>query len=268
MRQKTVPLSETGIIILIDSHAHYDDEKFDQDRDAILKKCAEEGVTHIINAGTDVKTSEISVSLAGRYPFVYAAVGVHPHETSGLDNDAVEKIKTLALKKKVVAIGEIGLDYHYDFSPREVQKEWFAEQIALARSLKLPVVIHDRESHQDILDIVRAEKGFETGGVFHCFSGSKEMAREVLSLGFKIGIGGSVTFKKARKPIEVVQYAPLDMLLTETDCPYMTPEPYRGQRNWSGFIKLVLSKIAEIKKIDYKAAEEATTTNAINLFRL
>ena len=198
---KDRPFAGNGDNILIDSHVHYDDEKFDQDRDAILKKCAEEGVTHIINAGTDVKTSEISVSLAGRYPFVYAAVGVHPHETSGLDNDAVEKIKTLALKKKVVAIGEIGLDYHYDFSPKEVQKEWFAEQIALARALKLPIVIHDRESHQDILDIVKAEKGFETGGVFHCFSGSKEMAREVMSLGFKIGIGGSVTFKKARKRI-------------------------------------------------------------------
>lgn len=253
---------------MIDSHAHYDDEKFDIDRDEILKECVNQGVTHIINAGCNVESSEKSIALSRQYPFVYAAIGVHPHDALSCNSNTLNTLTTLSKESKVVAIGEIGLDYHYDLSPREVQREWFSQQIALARRLKLPIIIHDRESHQDVLDIVRAEKGYEVGGVFHCFSGSKDMAREILELGFKIGIGGALTFKNARKPIEVVRYTPLDMLLVETDCPYMTPEPYRGQRNWSGLIKLVLNKFAEIKEIDYREAEEATSNNAINLFRL
>ena len=149
-----------------------------------------------------------------------------------------------------------------------MQREWFAKQIALARKLKLPIIIHDRESHKDVLDILKSEKAGEVGGVFHCFSGSKEMAREVLNLGFKIGLGGAITFKNAQKPIEVLRYVPLVMLLVETDCTYMTPEPHRGKRNWSGYIELVLNKISEIKEIDYALAEEATTNNAIHLFKL
>jgi TatD DNase family protein len=253
---------------LIDSHAHYDGEKYDIDRDEILRKCADEGVTHIINAGCDIESSKESISLAAKYPYVYAAVGVHPHEALSCDENTIQALTGLTGENKVVAIGEIGLDYHYDFSPREVQREWFAKQIALARSLKLPIIIHDRESHRDVLDIVKAEKGYEAGGVFHCFSGSKEMAREVLDMGFRIGIGGALTFKNAHKPIEVVKYTPLDMLLVETDCPYMTPEPYRGQRNWSGLIRFVLSKMADIKEVDYSVAEEATSNNAIHLFNL
>lgn len=253
---------------MIDSHAHYDDDKYDLDRDEILRKCADEGVTHIINAGCDIESSISSIALAAKYPFVYAAVGVHPHEASSCDENTIQALNDLSRENKVVAIGEIGLDYHYDFSPREVQRELFAKQIALARSLQLPIIIHDRESHRDVLDIVKAEKGYEAGGVFHCFSGSREMAREVLDMGFRIGIGGALTFKNAHKPIEVVKYTPLDMLLVETDCPYMTPEPYRGQRNWSGLIRRVLSKIAEIKEIDEPVAEEATANNAIHLFKL
>lgn len=253
---------------MIDSHAHYDDEKFDLDRDEILTQCVNHGVTHIINAGCDLKSSEACIDLSRKYPFMYAAVGVHPHEASSCGENTLEALTAMTGEKKVVAIGEIGLDYHYDFSPREVQREWFAQQIALARKLKLPIIIHDREAHKDILDIVRAEKGYEVGGVFHCFSGSREMAREVLEMGFRIGIGGALTFKNAHKPIEVVRYTPLDMLLVETDCPYMTPEPYRGQRNWSGLIKHVLNKIAEIKAIDYIDAEDATSNNAIRLFKL
>lgn len=253
---------------MIDSHAHYDDEKFDLDRDEMLTQCVNHGVTHIINAGCDLKSSEACIDLSRKYPFMYAAVGVHPHEASSCEENTLEALTTMTGEKKVVAIGEIGLDYHYDFSPREVQREWFAKQIALARSLKLPIIIHDREAHKDVLDIVRAEKGYEVGGVFHCFSGSREMAREVLEMGFNIGIGGALTFKNAHKPIEVVRYTPLDMLLVETDCPYMTPEPYRGQRNWSGLIKHVLNKIAEIKAIDYIDAEDATSNNAIRLFKL
>ena len=252
---------------MIDSHAHYDDEKFDADRGDILQKCAESGVTHIINAGSNVDSSRKSIELSRQYPFVYAAVGVHPQDALSCGPRTIEQLTALSKEPKVVAIGEIGLDYHYDdAAPREIQKEWFARQIALAVDLKLPIIIHDREAHLDVLDIVRAEKGHEAGGVFHCFSGSREMAREVLDLGFKIGIGGALTFKKARKPLEVVQYTPLDMLLVETDCPYMAPEPYRGKRNWSGLIKIVLNKIAELKGIDYETAEKATSDNAIKLF--
>lgn len=253
---------------MIDSHAHYDDKKFDLDRDQVLSDCIANGVTHIVNAGSDVKSSIKSIELAKKYPFIYAAVGVHPHEVSKAEPDTIDVLTELSRKEKVVAIGEIGLDYYYDFSPREAQRDWFARQIALARKLKLPIIIHDRESHKDVLDIIRSENGSDVGGVFHCFSGSKEMAREVLDLGFKIGIGGALTFKNARKPIEVVQYTPLDMLLVETDCPYMAPEPFRGKRNWSGLIKYILEKVSEIKHIDYILAENQTTINAIKLFKL
>lgn len=253
---------------MIDSHAHYDDEKFDMDRDQVLLDCISHGITHIVNAGSNIESSKKSIDLAKKYPFVYAAVGVHPHDALECDKNTIDTLKSLSGADKIVAIGEIGLDYHYDFSPREVQREWFARQIALARELKLPIIIHDRESHKDILDIIKSEKGNEVGGVFHCFSGSQEMAREVLDLGFKIGLGGAITFKNAKRPIEVLRYAPLDMLLVETDCPYMTPEPHRGKRNWSGYIELVLKKISEVKEIDYALAEEATSNNAIHLFKL
>jgi TatD DNase family protein len=253
---------------LIDSHAHYDDERFDKDRHQILQDCISNGVTHIVNAGSNIESSKKSIELAKRYPFVYAAVGVHPHDAIKCDINTIDTLKLLSKADKVVAIGEIGLDYHYDFSPREVQRTWFARQIALARDLKLPIIIHDRESYKDILDIIKSEKANEVGGVFHCFSGSREMAREVLNLGFRIGLGGAITFKNARKPVEVLRYVPLDMLLVETDCPYMAPEPHRGKRNWSGYIKYILEKISEVKKIDYTLAEEATSNNAIHLFKL
>ena len=254
--------------MLFDSHAHLDDERFDSDRQALIESLPGRGISYVVNVGADMESSRRSIELSEQYPFIYAAVGVHPHEASGCSENTLDEIKALAGKEKVVAIGEIGLDYHYDFSPRDVQKEVFAKQIALARELNLPIIVHDRESHRDVLDILKSERAYETGGVLHCFSGSVEMAREAFELGFKIGIGGAVTFKNARKSIEVVQFAPLDMLLVETDCPYMTPEPYRGRRNWSGYIKLILQKMAEIKGIDYSEIEEATTNNAKRLFRV
>lgn len=253
---------------MIDSHAHYDDKAFDADRDEILEKCRQNNVTHIINAGSNLNSSAKGIEMARKYPFIYAAVGIHPHDSARCNDKTLDLLKALAGNKKVVAIGEIGLDYHYDFSPRDVQREWLAKQIGLAKSLMLPIIIHDREAHKDILDIIKAENGYETGGVFHCFSGSAEMAREVMNLGFKLGIGGTITFKNARKIIEVVNFAPMDMLLVETDCPYLAPEPYRGKRNWSGLIKFVLNKISEIKNVSYETAEEATSLNAINLFKL
>jgi TatD DNase family protein len=253
---------------MIDSHAHYDNEMFDPDREEIIEKAIEAGVTHIINAGCDIKSSQFSIELAEKFPQIYAAVGVHPHEASTCDGTTIDTLKSLAGHRKVKAIGEIGLDYHYDFSPREVQKQWFASQLRLAQSLKLPVIIHNRESHRDVLDIVKAERMNGLTGVFHCFSGSVEMARELLNLGFYIGIGGAVTFKKAQKPVEVVQYCPLDRLLIETDCPYMTPEPHRGKRNWSGYLVHVIDRIALIKGIKPVEVISATTRNAMDLFCL
>ena len=253
---------------MIDSHTHYDSEQFDPDRDDIINQAVLAGVTHIINAGCDIKSSEFSIMLSKRHEAVYAAVGVHPHEASTCDANTIDTLKILSREPKVVAIGEIGLDYHYDFSPREVQKEWFAKQIALAVELKLPIIIHDRESHQDVIDIVKAMKTDTIGGVFHCFSGSTEMAREILELGLHIGIGGPVTFKKARKPVEVVQFIPLERILIETDCPYLAPEPYRGRRNWSGYLTSIIDKIAEIKGINYCEVERITAENAKSLFKL
>lgn len=253
---------------MIDSHAHYDDEQFDADRDDIIRKAVEAGVTHIINPGCDVESSRQAILLARKHPEVFAAVGVHPHQAASCNEKTLSGIEALAREEKVVAIGEIGLDYHYDFSPREVQKEWFSKQVALAGKLGLPIIVHDRESHQDVLDIVKAFRSELTTGVFHCFSGSVEMAREVLDMGFYIGIGGSLTFKKARKPVEVVQYAPLDRLLIETDCPYLAPEPYRGRRNWSGYLKHVIERIAAIKGMAYDAVEWQTSDNARALFGL
>ena len=253
---------------MIDSHAHYDDGRFDADRDDVIRKAVEAGVTHIINPGCDVESSEHAIALSKKHPEVFAAVGVHPHEASSCDEKTLSRIEILSGEEKVVAIGEIGLDYHYDFSPRKIQKELFSKQVALAGKLGLPVIIHNRESHQDVLDIVKAFRSDNITGVFHCFSGSVEMAREVLNLGFYIGIGGSVTFKNARRPAEVVEYTPMDRLLIETDCPYLAPEPFRGRRNWSGYLNYIIDRIADIKGIEYNEVELKTSDNARLLFGL
>jgi len=253
---------------MIDSHAHYDDEQFDADRDEIILKAVEAGVTGIINAGCDVESSRLAIALSEKHREVYAAVGVHPHEVSSCDENTLSVIEELAKCNKVVAIGEIGLDYHYDFSPRDLQKEWFSKQLELAAKLGMPVIIHDRESHQDVLDIVKSFRSQNITGVFHCFSGSVEMAREVLGLGFYLGIGGSLTFRNARKPADVVKYAPMDRLLVETDCPYLAPEPHRGKRNWSGYLPYVIEKIASIKDMEYSEVERITSDNARRLFSL
>lgn len=253
---------------MIDSHAHYNDEQFDHDRDEIIRRAVESGVTHIINAGSNISSSRMSIELSKRHEAVFAAVGVHPHEASSCGEDTIETLKTLASAPKVAAIGEIGLDYHYDYSPRETQREWFAKQLELALELNMPVIIHDREAHRDVLDAVKAFKSDGIRGVFHCFSGGVEMAREVLNLGFHIGIGGPLTFRNAKKPAEVIRFAPMDRILIETDCPYLAPEPYRGKRNWSGYLPAVIEKIASIKDIDYNEVERLTAENAISLFNL
>lgn len=253
---------------MIDSHAHYDDAQFENDRDDVIRQAVEAGVTHIINAGSDLMSSKLSIELSKRHREVFAAVGFHPHDASSCSEENLLAIEELSREEKVVAIGEIGLDYHYDFSPRDTQKEWFARQIALAAKLRLPIIIHNRESHQDMLDIVKAFRSENITGVFHCFSGSVEMARELLDMGFYIGIGGPVTFKNASRPVEVVRYVPADRLLMETDCPYLAPEPHRGKRNWSGYLKYIIDKIAVIKGIDYNETERITSENARLLFGL
>ena len=253
---------------MIDSHAHYDNNRFDADRDDILETAFRSGVTHIVNPGCDLESSLAAIAMAERHAHVFAAVGFHPHEADKCAAGDLERLEALCAHPKVVAVGEIGLDYHYDFSPRPVQQAVLRAHISLARRVGKPVILHDREAHKDVLDIVRAERAHEAGGVFHCWSGSRETAEEALKMGFHIGIGGSVTFRNAHRLQDVAAHIPEDRLLIETDCPYMTPEPYRGQRNWSGMMVHVLEKLALLRGTTVEALERITAENAIRLFGL
>lgn len=250
---------------IFDTHAHYDDSRFDEDRDSLISSLIDKGISHIINCGCDFKSSLTTVALSEKYDFIYAAVGVHAHEAEEVTERDLEEIIKLYNNEKVVAVGEIGLDYHYDFSPRERQKEIFEKQLVLAKELDLPVIVHDRESHEDTMNLLKKHR---PKGVVHCFSGSAEMAKEVVKLGMYIGIGGAVTFKNAKKPVEVVEYLPLDRLLLETDAPYMTPVPFRGQRCDSSHIAYTAEKIAEIKGIDAQELIDICNENAKRLFSI
>lgn len=250
---------------IFDTHAHYDDPRFDEDRDELLSTLSQKGVIHIVNCGCDLKSSLTTVALTENYSFIYAAVGVHAHEAEEATESDLNEIKKLYSNEKVVAVGEIGLDYHYDFSPRERQLEIFERQLILANKLDLPVIVHDREAHEDTMNLLKRHK---PKGVVHCFSGSAEMAKEIVKLGMYIGIGGAVTFKNAKKPVEVVEYLPLDRLLLETDAPYMTPVPFRGQRCDSSYIAYTAEKIAEIKDIDVQELIDICNENAKRLFRI
>ncbi len=250
---------------IFDTHAHYDDSRFDEDRDELLSSLSEKGVSRIVNCGCDLKSSLSTLALTEKYSFVYAAIGVHAHEAEEATESDLEEIEKLYENKKVVAVGEIGLDYHYDFSPRERQLEIFERQLIVANKLDLPVIVHDREAHEDTMSLLKKHK---PKGVVHCFSGSAEMAKEIVKLGMYIGIGGAVTFKNAKKPVEVVEYLPLDRLLLETDAPYMTPVPFRGQRCDSGHIAYTAEKIAEIKGIDVQELIDICNENAKRLFNI
>ena len=247
---------------------HFDDEQFDNDRAEVLQRIRQQGVVRVVNPASNLASARRCIQLADEYDFIYTAVGVHPHDASEFSEETLAALRGLAGHKKVVAIGEVGLDYHYDFSPRAVQKECLAAHVALALELKLPLILHDRESHQDILDILRAEKAHAAGGVFHCFTGSVEMAKEVLDMGFYIALGGAVTFKNARKPVEVAAYVPADRLLVETDSPYMAPVPYRGKRNDSGYLKEIINTLAAIRKTEPDQLALTTAENANRLFGL
>jgi len=254
--------------MLFDTHAHYDDEYFDNDRDAVLAEAYDKGVKYILSASSDIESCRKNISLSQKFDFVYASVGIHPHNVAGLRDDVIAELRGLAECRRVVAVGEIGLDYYYDNAPREEQKSWFAKQLSFAAEIKKPVIIHDRDAHKDTLDIVKAENARDIGGVFHCFSGSVEMAKEVLNNNFYISVGGVVTFKNARRTREVVEYVPMDRLLLETDSPYLTPEPWRGKRNDSRYLYLIAEKVAEIKGRPVEEIEEITTENAKNLFNI
>lgn len=245
--------------MLFDTHAHYDDERFDPDRDEILSKMRENGVGLIVDPASDIASAKKAQQIAHDFDLVYFTAGVHPHEAAGVSETYLDDIRKLSADPKCVAVGEIGLDYHYDFSPRYVQKRVYAQQLELARELKLPAVIHEREAVQDNLDILKAHPGVR--GVVHCYSGSWETARVLLDMGLYLGFTGVVTFKNARRCIEVVERMPLERMLIETDSPYMAPVPHRGERNSSLFVHLVAEKIAEIRGMSAEDVARITTEN-------
>lgn len=249
-----------------DSHAHYDDPRFNDDRFSALESLSKNGISNIVNVGSDIKTSKQSVSLAEKYPFVYAAVGVHPHEVKNMNEATLAEIARLSEHKKAVAIGEIGLDYYYDNSPREAQRFWFKKQMKLSRELNLPVIIHSRDATEDTIKICRENK--VCGGVIHCFSGSAETAKIFLDLGYYISFAGPVTFKNAKALPEVAKMVPDDRLLIETDSPYMAPEPHRGERNCSVYVKCVAEKIAQLRGTDAEHIAKITSDNAKALFKI
>ena len=248
---------------IFDSHAHYTDKAFNDDRENMLGSLKESGICGVINCGADLESSKESQNLSKEYDYIFFACGVHPEEVDGLPENYIEFLRKMAQDKKCVAIGEIGLDYYWRQDNKDLQKKVFEEQLLLAKELDLPVIIHDREAHEDTLNILKKHK---PKGVLHCFSGSVEIAKEVLKLGMYIGLGGAVTFKNAKKPVEVAEMLPLDRLLLETDCPYMAPVPMRGKRNNSAYIQYVAEKIGEIKGLHPQEITDEATENTKKLF--
>lgn len=254
-----------------DTHAHYDDEKFDEDRYEVIQGVHQDGVDTIVNVGASIDTSIASVNLARRYDYVYASVGVHPSEIMDVNDGYIDTLESLIKdnRSRVVAVGEIGLDYYYDDAPpHKMQRKFFVEQIDLARRMKLPVIIHDRDAHKDTLDVIREENVGDIGGIVHCFSGSSEMAAEVIKQGLYIAIGGVITFKNAKKLVDVVKMIPEDRLLIETDLPYLAPEPFRGSRNTSANLKYVVEKIANIRCDTPLHIAKITTDNAKRVYKI
>lgn len=251
--------------MIFDTHAHYDSEQFDEDREALLSGLPAEGVGTVINVGATLDGCRASLEFAEKYPFMYAAVGVHPDEVGALNEETFEWLKKAAQSPRVVVIGEIGLDYHWNIEPQEVQKKWFIRQLDLARELDLPVNIHSRDAAQDTMDIMK-EHAQGLRGIIHCYSYSREMAEEYVKMGFHIGIGGVVTFKNSKKLKNVAASIPLERIVLETDCPYMAPTPYRGKRNNSAYIDRVADEIASLRGLTKEEVLTATEQNAMRLF--
>lgn len=255
--------------MLFDTHTHLDADRFNEDREDVIARSRKEGIKYILNPGANLKTSIEAVNIANQNERIYAAVGVHPHDAKNMNEDTIKELKKLTKNKKVVAIGEIGLDYYYDNSPRDEQRKWFKRQIELAKEVNLPIIIHDRDAHGETFDILKQyDVGKSIGCVMHCYASSLEMAREYIKMGVHISIAGPITFKNAKKVYEVAKEIPLEWLLVETDSPYLTPTPYRGKRNEPSYVKYVAEKVAEAKGISLEEVAHKTTLNAKKLFNI
>lgn len=254
--------------MVFETHAHYDDKAFDEDRDIIISSLPQNNIEYVVNVGASIKTSKNTLDLVNQYPFIYGAVGVHPSDTEELNEETFEWLRQAAKQPKIVALGEIGLDYYWDTPGREIQKVWFERQMELAKELKLPAIIHSRDAAQDTLNMIKAANLEKVGGIIHCFSYGKDMAKYYLDMGFYLGVGGIVTFKNAKKLKEVVEYTPLESILLETDCPYLAPEPNRGKRNSSLNLIYIAQEIARIKEIEYDEVIQVTALNAKKLYGL
>ena len=254
--------------MIFDTHAHYDDDAFDDDRDELLSGMREQNVEYIVNVGASMASSERSMKLAEKYPFVYAAVGVHPDEVGELDEEKFEKLRQWTTHEKVKAVGEIGLDYYWDKEKHDLQKHWFMRQMELASECSLPMIVHSREAAKDTLDMVIAAKPLELSGIIHCYSYSVEIAREYLNMGYYLGIGGVLTFKNAKKLKEVAEYTPLSQIVLETDCPYLAPVPFRAKRNDSSKLSYVVNELAAIKQVPVEEVIRITNENGRRLYHI
>lgn len=254
--------------MFFDSHAHLDDNQFDGDRDRLIRGLTNRGIGLVVNPGADMASSRFAVKIAEKYPHIYAAVGVHPHDADSMGDRDIYELEKLAAHEKVVAIGEIGLDYYYDNSKRDIQRIRFIQQIELAGHVGLPIIVHNRDAHADTLDIIRKNIDNISGGIMHCFSGSVELMREFIDMGFYISLGGPVTFKNAKRPIDIAREVPLERLLIETDSPYLTPHPFRGRRNDPGYVSLIAQKIAQIREMRAEEVADITFRNALKLFNI
>ncbi|UOE94179.1 TatD family hydrolase [Alkalihalobacillus sp. LMS39] len=252
--------------MLFDTHVHLNADQFQEDIITVIERAKDAGVHHMVVVGFDEITINRALELVENYDWLYAAVGWHPVDAIDFNDDYLKWLEQLSSHPKVVALGEMGLDYHWDKSPKDVQKEVFRKQIQLAKKVKLPIIIHNREASEDIVTILKEENAQEVGGIMHCFSGSLETAKQCLQMNFHISFGGPVTFKNAKKPKEVAKQIPIDKLLIETDCPYLAPHPYRGKRNEPAYVKLVAEQIAELRGISVEEIAEITTANAKKLF--
>lgn len=254
--------------MLIDTHVHLNADQYDDDLQEVIDRALSEGINRMFVVGFDTKTIERTMKLIDQYDFIYGIIGWHPVDAIDCTDERLEWIESLSKHPKIIGIGEMGLDYHWDKSPKDIQKDVFRKQIALAKRVQLPIIIHNREATQDCVDILKEENASEVGGIMHSFSGSNEIADEILKMNFYVSLGGPVTFKNAKQPKEVAKHVPLDRLLVETDAPFLSPHPYRGKRNEPARVKLVAEQIAELRGLTYEEVCEATTENAERLFKL
>lgn len=254
--------------MLFDTHVHLNADQFEEDLEEVIERAHEAGVQNMVVVGFDERTIKRAIELVETYDWMYAAVGWHPVDAIDMTDEHLQWLEQLSSHPKVVALGEMGLDYHWDKSPKEVQKEVFRKQIALAKKVKLPIIIHNREADQDIVDLLKEENASEVGGIMHCFGGSVEIAQQCIEMNFYISLGGPVTFKNAKRPKQVAKAIPLNRLLIETDCPYLAPHPNRGKRNEPAYVRLVAEQIAELKEVGLEEIMESTTANAKKIFNI